>query len=150
MLPTLHHRQVVLMERHVSGPLYRGDVVVFEMDGEMMIKRVYAVAGDSLELIVAPNGASMLLATSDLASRRFREYATRSWDVRLARVRVPEGHVYVLGDNYRESGDSREFGAIPEDQIMGRVLPARQAVRRLPANLLASLPRAHARQSRRR
>ena len=37
----------------------------------------------------------------------------------VAEVRVPEGHVYVLGDNTRSSRDSRAWGYVPIEDIKG-------------------------------
>jgi signal peptidase I len=37
-------------------------------------------------------------------------------------VRVPRGDVFLLGDNRGNSEDSRDFGAVPEGAVVGRVL----------------------------
>lgn len=40
----------------------------------------------------------------------------------ILRVHVPEGYLYVLGDNRAESADSRWFGFLPSDAVHGRVV----------------------------
>lgn len=146
MMPTYKDRQTLLMERHFTSPLRRGDVVVVNFDGETMIKRIYGLGGDEMEYAVAPNGARILMAATDLQREKLRRFAIQSpYRVRLETYRVPPDHIYVLGDNHRESGDSREFGPVPVEDVLGRVVSARQAVRQLRAGLVASLPCARAR-----
>ena len=38
----------------------------------------------------------------------------------MALTTVPEGHVWVMGDNRNRSQDSRRFGAIPVEDVIGR------------------------------
>jgi signal peptidase I len=42
--------------------------------------------------------------------------------MRWLRCSVPEGHYYVIGDNHENSEDSRIYGAIPEKDIMYKVI----------------------------
>ncbi len=149
MLPTLRPRQVVLMDRHRDEGLHRGDVVVLDFGGEMLIKRVYAIGGDSLEMAQMANGAQHLIATSHLTPAQIWRHAlARPWEVRIVRVTVPSGYVYVLGDNLGASADSREFGPVPESWVMGRVVKPDEALRHLPKRLRTSLPRVYAREPR--
>jgi signal peptidase I len=43
------------------------------------------------------------------------------WLLLFSPARVPAGTVFVLGDNRGDSEDSREFGAIPNGDLIGRV-----------------------------
>src|SRR5688500_12590955 len=118
----------------------RGDVVIFRSpaDGERLVKRVVAVAGDAVELIdnqlfingepalyrfppSAPlfgplvgteptaGGIPPLLRTPGVGSRR-----------NFGPVTVPADHCVVLGDNRDNSADSRYIGFVPRDYITGR------------------------------
>lgn len=109
----------------------RGDVVVFDrvttsggvVEHDDLIKRVIAVGGDSIQIkkcAVYINGAQIEepyivqvdTGTSDLASQ------CRVVD--MATVTVPEGQLFVMGDNRAESFDSRSFGTIPKKLVRGR------------------------------
>jgi len=47
---------------------------------------------------------------------------------RKLELTVPEGHVVVLGDNRMRAKDSVDFGALPADQLLGRVFQVRYSV----------------------
>jgi signal peptidase I len=94
----------------------RGDVVVFrsvDRPGEFLVKRVIALPGDHVEIrrgFVRLNGRA--LAEPYLASR--------SGNADVPPEIVPAGCVWVLGDNRGDSADSRRWGFLPREQIVGR------------------------------
>jgi signal peptidase I len=117
MEPTLHEGDRILISRlsyHFHDPK-AGDVVVLHSpvdSSEDLVKRVVAVGGDTVaihdgDLFV--NGAAVVepyLAEQDIRG----EYPETT---------IPEGQVFVLGDNRNNSGDSRLFGPIDVDSIIG-------------------------------
>ncbi|RME32960.1 MAG: signal peptidase I, partial [Thermoflexia bacterium] len=101
--------------RFLGGPR-RGDVVVLTVPGnpDRLIKRVVALGG---ETIAIQNG-QILIDGAPLVE---------SWAVRLGGpdyppTLVPEGHIFVLGDNRGHSNDSRSFGPVPVKNIVGRAI----------------------------
>jgi signal peptidase I len=94
----------------------RGDVISFERQGELLIKRVVGVGGDRVALrdgVLFVNG------------KRVDEPYTDPIDidsVYFGPVSVPEGTVFVMGDNRRNSDDSRDYGAVPTSDVEGRVV----------------------------
>lgn len=124
MEPTLHHRQLVAVNRGYYGshPLQRGDIVLFRHGGVIQVKRVYALPGQRVWELRSRDGESVFLAdTSHLdAARDFADNPTTETD--LVQRTVPPGTAYVLGDGGNVSYDSRYYGPIPEAEIMGRVM----------------------------
>lgn len=127
MEPTLHEGDRVLVNKlsYRLHDVHRGDIVVFERppaavsvnpdeDIPDLIKRVIGLPGDTIE--ARADGAVYI------NDRRLDEPYLPD-DTRTANLpeqEVPEGHVFVMGDNRTNSSDSREFGAIDEDLIVGR------------------------------
>jgi signal peptidase I len=118
----------------------RGDVVVINApdDGERLVKRIVGVPGDFIELrdnvlVVngepVTNGAAGAGGDYRLSSEKLgdRLHAVAFCVDRPARrsfgpIRVRDGQYFVLGDNRDESVDSRSFGLVALDQIVGRVV----------------------------
>ena len=134
MLPTLHDRDMLLL-RGVGYTPEQGDIVVLTKDfpghvGEAIVKRVIAVGGqtiriDYLESRVYVDGVAL-----------DEPYINESMMLRrgtIEELTVPEGSVFVMGDNRNGSSDSRisELGAIDNRYILGKavmvLLPFRNA-----------------------
>ena len=95
----------------------RGDIVAFRRDNDargVFIKRVIGVPGDRVKIAsghVYVNGIAL------------REPYVEHGDARSApEIAVPAHSVYVLGDNRAASEDSRVFGPVPDDRLMGRAI----------------------------
>lgn len=119
MEPNLHANQRLVVEKisyHFHEPR-RGDVVVLkrpQRGSELLIKRVIGLPGERVEIRdgqVYINGCP--LEEPYLTQPPRRDYGP---------VVVPPGHVFVLGDNRGFSNDSRAFGPVPLENIVGRAL----------------------------
>lgn len=122
MTPTLAVGDRVLVNKvsYKVGEIERGDVVVFarpasEGTGGIkdLIKRVVALPGETIE---SRNGKvfvdDRLIGETYLTEQGSTE--------NLQRQEVPAGMVFVMGDNRANSKDSRVFGPIPIDSVVGR------------------------------
>lgn len=130
------------------GEPARGDIVILysPKDGTRLVKRVIGVPGDTIEMTsnrLTINGAAVEYAppeawmTSAMSSdkRARHTYATEMLPMRahavlgtpgvmsvnsFAPITVPPGRFFVMGDNRDMSADSRIFGLVPRDRIVGR------------------------------
>jgi len=119
MVPTLLVGDRVLANKFIyrlTEP-ERGDVVVFESVGEgddqKLIKRVVGVAGDEIEV---RNG--ILLVNGEEQEEPYLN-ENPSFNGSYEQTEVPEGYVFVMGDNRANSADSRVFGSLPVENIEG-------------------------------
>lgn len=119
MVPTLEVGDRVLANKFVYGFTKpgRGDVVVFRgVDGEeeTLIKRVVGVPGDE---ILVEDG--VLFVNGDPQKEPYLNRAFPSRDS-YGPVAVPEGYVFLMGDNRGNSRDSRVFGPVPLENLEGK------------------------------
>jgi len=128
MLPTLKPGQPLLLDRRHDEAhcLAKGDIIVFKQDGCPCVKRVAARPGDGLWLFDYQDEAgrpayTMVVYSNELARAR-RLAARYPRYCKLQRISIPEGRLYVVGDAWNASVDSRSFGLLRMDQIVARVV----------------------------
>jgi signal peptidase I len=116
----------------------RGDIVVFEsrVADTRLVKRMIGLPGDTVEMRdnrLTINGIEARYSNVEYAADSIfaiESYGGMSHRIELARtgggrlstfgpVTVPKGHYLVLGDNRDNSADSRVYGFIPRDEILG-------------------------------
>ena len=119
MEPNLHTNERLVIEKfsyHLHGPR-RGDVVVLRDPGgspELLIKRVVGLAGERVTIAdgrVYIDGVPLDEPYLDQETQG----GGRSWV-------IPPLHVFVMGDNRIASRDSRIFGPVPLEQLIGKAL----------------------------
>jgi len=130
MMPTLQDGNKLVVNKigYRIGELNRFDVIVFHANKEEdYVKRVIGIPGDRVEYrddILYINGTKY--EESYLEKYRKEAFGGRlTGDFTLNELTgeevVPEGHIFVLGDNRLGSRDSREFGFVSIDQVVGKV-----------------------------
>jgi signal peptidase I len=118
MQPTLHEGNLLVVNKlaYKIGEPKRGDVIVFHYQGtvtEDYIKRVIGLPGDIVEIgggIVRVNGQ----AITEPYIAELPGY-TGTW-------KVPEGELFVLGDNRNHSSDSHDWGFVEQEWVVGRAI----------------------------
>jgi signal peptidase I len=127
---TLEPDQYVLVDKLTPrwDTYKRGDIVVFhppanwvQEGGEPYIKRVIGVGGDTVELkdgAVYVNGVK-LDEPYVYQDANGRPQPTEDL-VGVGRWAVPDGELFLMGDHRGNSADSREFGPVAIDQVIGR------------------------------
>lgn len=100
-------------KNYLGTGLRRGDVVVAmhpQKEGTIC-KRIIGLPGDEIILKQSQYTTSHFVGKSRRATARQRK----------ALQKIPDGHVWLEGDNSRNSRDSREYGPVPAAMIVGRV-----------------------------
>jgi signal peptidase I len=122
MEPTLNVGDRVFVNKlsYRAHDVNRGDLVVFERPPHEaasgikdLIKRVIALEGDTIS-----GQDGKVVVNGRVLEEPYLVDGTVTAD--LERQTVPDDHVFVMGDNRTNSTDSRSFGAIDEDLIIGR------------------------------
>jgi signal peptidase I len=118
MNPTLQHGEYVLVSRlaYRTGEPERGDIIVFSFPVDQqqdLIKRVIGLPGETIEIRngeVLVNGAKL------------EEPYIAQAPVYSGEWTVPEGQLFVLGDNRNDSKDSHQWNYLPMENIIGKAL----------------------------
>lgn len=119
MNPTLQDGEYVLVSKvsYKLGDPQRGDIIVFEFPGSLptqdLIKRIIGLPGDVIEVrqkTVYING--QVLSEPYIAAA---PNYSGTWQ-------VPEGFLFVLGDNRNDSSDSHSWGMLPIGNVIGKAI----------------------------
>lgn len=106
MYPTLKDNQIILVNKISALVLspQKGDIVIMQFPGDtkrrIFVKRVIGTPGDSFK-------ANQKDENGQVATKN---------------IHLNKGEYYVLGDNRPESGDSRIWGTVPREYIIGSVM----------------------------
>lgn len=103
------------------GKWQRGDIIVFvypEEPKKDFIKRLIAFGGETVEIRDGDIFINNKLV-DDPEIKNIFYYNRGNYGKEFQLVKVPKGHVYVLGDNSASSHDSRNWGFVPEANIIG-------------------------------
>jgi len=136
----VNDRVMVSKLSYQFGDIQRGDVVVFETGphqdlsapeavvravldalgirsstNEDLIKRVIALGGDTIEI-----AENHVLVNGQAIDEPYLNDASMMAD--MPERTIPEGQIWVMGDNRNESSDSRVFGAIDVDEVVGEAV----------------------------
>ena len=118
MRPTLQEGDRILINRvvyHFRDPKH-GDIIVFHSpvtEGEDLVKRVVGVAGDR---IAVSNGKLYVNGVAQNEPYLLEQNFAGDYPETV----VPAGHLFVMGDNRNNSGDSRFFGPIDTSLVLGK------------------------------
>ena len=110
---------MVLRRTWFSPALKTGDVVLVRHGRDVLIKRIYRLQGEEIDVRV-----TAFLHSSDSSNLSDYYEQSPSKNSALPRLTVPQGYVVVLGDNGPQSEDSRQFGPVPIRDIIGKVVNA--------------------------
>lgn len=130
MMPTLQDGNKLVVNKlgFQTGELERFDVIVFHAnEKEDFVKRIIGLPGDKIEY----RDDQLFINGHKYEEPFLKKYKQEALGMKLTgdfslkeitgEDKVPEGKLFVLGDNRLGSWDSRHFGFISESQVVGKV-----------------------------
>ena len=118
MAPYINDRNIVLVNRLYKNmlPLNRNDVIVFKINDQESIKRIYGMPGETVTI----SDGNLYINDIKVENEDLKNSLSSNID---QNVKLGEGEFYVLGDNLDSSKDSRfsDIGNIDKKNIVGKV-----------------------------
>lgn len=118
MAPTLEKDEIIFLQQ--TKEVKTGDVIGFYYGGRVLLKRVIAGGGDYIEI---DNEGNVYVNDKKLEEPYLMGQSLGKCELDFP-YQVPEGMLFVLGDNRAVSMDSRikAIGCVEKDQIVGKVV----------------------------
>lgn len=137
MFPTFKNADYLIVDEisyHIGEPK-RYDVVVFRYPGDVSkfyIKRVIGLPGETIDV----EGSKVIVKNNENKEGFvLNQPFIGSMSNKTAHLELKEDEYFVMGDNRAASSDSRYWGAVPRDLIIGRAL-----IRLLPLKQIELMP----------
>lgn len=116
MFPAIKDGDLMIGFRLERGYV-KDDVVIYEIDGKQRVGRIAATGSDYISF--TENGAILVNGTTQMQEILYPTYAKDGVEFPYT---VPDGCVFILGDYRTQSEDSRDFGAVPIENIRAKVI----------------------------
>ncbi len=126
MFPTMHNADFLITEKityRFGGP-ERGQIVVLKNprdESQDFIKRIIGLPGDTIKIennSIFLNGTKLNEPYLPPGTRTKGESFLQDGNI----ITIPPNKYFVIGDNREHSSDSREFGPVPREKLIGRGL----------------------------
>lgn len=137
MFPTFNDGEYLIVDEisYIIGNPHRGDVVIFRYPNDtkrFFIKRIIGMPNEEISI---NNGEVTIINKENKEGFTLAEpYINEKFDTTVT-YKTGENEFFVLGDNRNKSSDSRTWGVLSKDLIVGRAY-----LRLLPTNSISYLP----------
>ncbi len=126
MLPTLAVGDRLVIEKvsYNFQPVHRGDIIVFQPPRQLQV-RGYKADQAFIKRVIAKEGDTVTVQDGIVYvnSQPLQEnYIAQLPQYNMSLVTVPEGNLFVMGDNRNNSNDSHIWGFLPESNIIGHAV----------------------------
>lgn len=136
MYPTFNDKEYLIVDEltyHFHSP-QRGDVIVFRYPknpSQFFIKRIIGLPGESIKI----DGSSVTIINPDGKETQLDEPYVKNTSSNHEEYHLGENEYFVMGDNRGASSDSRTWGNLPRENIVGQPF-----VRLFPASNISFMP----------
>lgn len=117
MAPAMREGDIVFFQR-IGGDFIANDAVVVREGGQAQVRRIVAVEGDSVDI----TAQGLVINGVFQQELHIFEETTQFVEGVTFPLIVPEGEVFILGDSRSRARDSRIYGTVRVDDILGRVI----------------------------
>jgi len=115
MMPTLYDKEILILTKNTNN-IKRFDIIVLKYGDERLVKRVIGLPGEYIKYV-----NNQLYVNNELIEEPFSTTPMHNFDIKsVGYAVVPPNHYFVLGDNRTASKDSRFFGPISINDIIGK------------------------------